>query len=46
MLYDLGILRKLSDNDETFIIDMLQTFKKTTPPILQTNGRIFVTTEI
>jgi HPt (histidine-containing phosphotransfer) domain-containing protein len=34
MLYDLSVLRKLSDNDETFIIDMLQTFKKTTPPIL------------
>ena len=34
MLYDLGTLRKLSDNDEAFIIDMLQTFKKTTPPIL------------
>jgi len=25
----------MSDNDESFIIDMLQTFKKTTPPILQ-----------
>jgi HPt (histidine-containing phosphotransfer) domain-containing protein len=35
MLYDLSALRKLSDNDETFIIDMLQTFKRTTPPILQ-----------
>jgi HPt (histidine-containing phosphotransfer) domain-containing protein len=35
MLYDLGTLRKLSDNDETFIIDMLQTFKNTAPPILQ-----------
>jgi HPt (histidine-containing phosphotransfer) domain-containing protein len=35
MLYDLSALRKLSDNDEAFIIDMLQTFKKTTPPILQ-----------
>ena len=35
MLYDLSTLRKLSDNDETFIIDMLQTFKKITPPILQ-----------
>jgi HPt (histidine-containing phosphotransfer) domain-containing protein len=35
MLYDLSALRKLSDNDEAFIIDMLQTFKRTTPPILQ-----------
>jgi HPt (histidine-containing phosphotransfer) domain-containing protein len=34
MLYDLSTLKKLSDNDESFIIDMLQTFKKTTPPIL------------
>ena len=35
MLYDLSTLQKLSDNDEAFIIDMLQTFKRTTPPILQ-----------
>jgi hypothetical protein len=35
MLYDLSALRKLSDNDETFIIDMLQTYKNTAPPILQ-----------
>lgn len=35
MLYDLSALRKLSDNDETFIIDMLQTFKKTAPPVLE-----------
>ncbi len=35
MLYDLSALRKLSDNDEAFIIDMLQTFKRTSPPILQ-----------
>jgi HPt (histidine-containing phosphotransfer) domain-containing protein len=35
MLYDLGALRKLSDNDEGFILDMLQTFKKTAPPIIQ-----------
>jgi HPt (histidine-containing phosphotransfer) domain-containing protein len=35
MLYDLSMLKKLSDNDETFIIDMLQTFKRTTPPVLQ-----------
>jgi HPt (histidine-containing phosphotransfer) domain-containing protein len=35
MLYDLSTLQKLSDNDEAFIIDMLQTFKRTAPPILQ-----------
>jgi hypothetical protein len=35
MLYDLEALRKLSDNDETFILDMLQTFKKTAPPICE-----------
>jgi HPt (histidine-containing phosphotransfer) domain-containing protein len=35
MLYDLGTLRKMSDNDELFIIDMLQTFKRTTPPVLE-----------
>lgn len=34
MLYDLTMLRTLSGNDETFIIDMLQTFKKTNPPIV------------
>jgi len=35
MLYDLSALKKLSDNDENFIIDMLQTFKRTSPPILE-----------
>ena len=34
MNYDLTMLRKLSDNDENFIIDMLQTFKKTAPPVI------------
>ena len=34
MLYDLSTLRKLTDNDEAFIIDMLQTFKRTVPPIV------------
>lgn len=34
MIYDLSSLKKLSNNDEEFIIDMLQTFKRTTPPIL------------
>jgi HPt (histidine-containing phosphotransfer) domain-containing protein len=35
MLYDLTMLRNLSNNDEAFIIDMLQTFIKTNPPILE-----------
>jgi HPt (histidine-containing phosphotransfer) domain-containing protein len=34
MKYDLSMLRKLSDNDETFIRDMLQTFKRTAPPVI------------
>jgi HPt (histidine-containing phosphotransfer) domain-containing protein len=34
MKYDLTMLRKLSDNDENFIIDMLQTFKRTAPPVV------------
>jgi len=34
MRYDLSMLRKLSDNDENFIREMLQTFKKTAPPIV------------
>ena len=35
MLYDLSTLKKLSNNDETFIIDMLQTFKRTVPPTMK-----------
>jgi len=31
MLYDLTQLKTLSNNDETFIIDMLQTFRRLTP---------------
>ena len=42
MEYDLSTLRKLSDNDETFIIDMLQTFKKTVPPVLE-RMRVYLT---
>src|SRR5512141_1935459 len=34
MKYDLTMLRKLSDNDENFILDMLLTFKKTAPPVV------------
>ncbi len=35
MLYDLATLKNMSNNDEVFIIDMLQTFKRTAPPILE-----------
>jgi len=35
IMYDLATLRNLSNNDEAFIIDMLQTFKRTAPPILE-----------
>lgn len=35
MLYDLATLKNLSNNDETFIIDMLLTFKRTAPPVLE-----------
>ena len=35
MTYDLATLRNLSNNDESFIIDMLQTFKRTAPPVLE-----------
>jgi hypothetical protein len=34
MRYDLSMLQKLSDNDEIFIRDMLQTFKRTAPPVI------------
>lgn len=35
MSYDLGLLKKLVGDDERFIIDMLLTFKRTAPPILE-----------
>jgi hypothetical protein len=35
MLYDLSQLRTLSNNDETFIIDILETFRKTNIPSIQ-----------
>jgi hypothetical protein len=34
MKYDLSMLRNLSNNDEAFILDMLQTFKRTVPPVV------------
>ena len=33
--YDLSLLKKLSNNDETFIVDMLSTFKRTAGPIIE-----------
>jgi HPt (histidine-containing phosphotransfer) domain-containing protein len=35
MLYDLSNLKTLSNNDDAFILDMLQTYKRTSPPIFQ-----------
>jgi len=35
MFYDLTMLRNLSNNDEKFIVDMLNTFKRTNPPLLE-----------
>lgn len=35
MLYDLSMLKNLSNDDEVFIIDILQTFVHTAPPALQ-----------
>jgi HPt (histidine-containing phosphotransfer) domain-containing protein len=35
MLYDLSNLKTLSNNDEAFIIDMLQTYKRTAPPVFR-----------
>lgn len=33
--YDLSLLKKLSNNDETFILDMINTFRRTVGPILE-----------
>ena len=33
--YDLSLLKKLSNNDEVFIVDMLNTFKRTAGPIIE-----------
>jgi HPt (histidine-containing phosphotransfer) domain-containing protein len=35
MLYDLSMLKKLANDDEVFIVDILQTFVNTAPPALQ-----------
>jgi HPt (histidine-containing phosphotransfer) domain-containing protein len=33
--YDLSLLKRLSNNDEAFIIDMLYTFRRTAGPIIE-----------
>ncbi len=33
--YDLSLLKKLSNNDETFILDMINTFRRTAWPIVE-----------
>jgi hypothetical protein len=33
--YDLGLLKKLSNNDEVFIVDMINTFRRTAGPIVE-----------
>lgn len=33
--YDLSLLKKLSNNDEAFIVDMLNTFRRTAGPIIE-----------
>jgi len=38
--YDLSLLKKLSNNDEAFIIDMLNTFRRTAGPIMERMERL------
>ncbi len=33
--YDLSLLKRLSNNDEAFIIDMINTFRRTVGPIIE-----------
>ncbi len=33
--YDLSLLKRLSNNDEAFIVDMLSTFRRTAGPIIE-----------
>jgi hypothetical protein len=35
MKYDLSTLKKLAGDDENFIIDMVNTFRSLTPPIIE-----------
>ena len=37
--YDLGFLKSISNTDEDFIKDMIQTFKQNTPQIILKMGR-------
>jgi HPt (histidine-containing phosphotransfer) domain-containing protein len=34
-IYDLSLLKKLSNNDEVFIVDMINTFRRTAGPIVE-----------
>ena len=34
-IYDLSLLKKLSNNDEVFIMDMINTFRRTAGPIVE-----------
>jgi hypothetical protein len=35
MIYDLSLLKKLAGDDEKFIIDMVNTFRIVSPPIIE-----------
>jgi HPt (histidine-containing phosphotransfer) domain-containing protein len=39
-MYDLSLLKKLSNNDEVFIVDMLNTFRRTAGPIIERMERL------
>ncbi|MBN1414456.1 MAG: Hpt domain-containing protein [Bacteroidales bacterium] len=38
--YDLSLLKRLSNNDEAFIVDMLNTFRRTAGPIIERMERL------
>ena len=38
--YDLSLLKKLSNNDEVFIVDMINTFCRTAGPIVERMERL------
>jgi len=40
--YDLSLLKKLSNNDEVFIVDMLNTFRRTAGPIIERMEKLIV----
>jgi len=39
-MYDLSLLKKLSNNDEVFIVDMINTFRRTAGPIVERMERL------